>query len=184
MKSMIVIGILLVALTGVAMAQTPIFSGPVGYNIVVTEEQEVSVDVRKLVNFTTRFNGTITVDLDSGDSFPHVTMEGTVSDGTSITIDCSSENMGGASAEGDNTKKAVNDKWFLVACCSFTASSNDPEEPPTEGIAFLNLSGTMKRPKGWTYDYPESIKITGSKINGGTNGFVFKGTFSSTLTPQ
>ena len=173
-----------VALTGVATAQEPVFSGPVGFNIVMTEEQQVSMNVRKLMNFTTRLDGTITVDPNSGDPsarFPNVMMEGTVSDGTSITISCSWENMGGASAEGDNTKKTVNDKGYLMACCSFTASNGSETR---EGIAFLNLSGTMKRPKGWAYDYTESMKLTGSQINGGTNGFVFKGTFSSTLTPK
>jgi hypothetical protein len=184
MKTLIVIGIMLVALIGVATAQEPVFSGPVGFNIVMTEEQQVIMNVRKLMNFTTRFGGTITVDPNSGDPsthFPNVRMEGTVSDGTSISISCSWENMGGASAEANNPQKTVNDNWFLTACCSFTASNGSETRG---GIAFLNLSGTMRRPKGWVHDYPESLKITGSKINGGTSGFVFKGTFSSTLTPQ
>ncbi len=183
MKTLIMASILLVILAGVAQAAQPKFSGPVGYNIVVTEEEVVGTNVRKLAKFTTRFEGTLTVDpnsLDPSGNFPDITMQGTVSDGSSVTIFCSWENMGGATAEGDNSNKTVNDKLLLLAGCSFKALSDSE----TVGIAFLNLSGIQMRPKGWTNNYPQSMKITGSKIYGATNASVFNGTFSSTLTPQ
>jgi hypothetical protein len=116
-------------------------------------------------------------------------MEGTVSEGTYVTISCPAdhEHMAGVSALSDNSKKAANEKWTLLAGCSFTA--DDGSGTVLNGVAFLNLTGTLKRPKGWTNEYPESVKITGAQIIGGVtddpvNVFVFKGTFSSTLLPE
>jgi len=165
----------------------PVFKGPVGFNITVTEQGDTFP--RKLYNNTTRFNGTITMDPNSGEpDFPIVTMQGTVSDGTNVTISCTADHnhMAGISASADNSKVPVNDKWTLLAGCSFTANDGGPL---VQGVAFLNLTGTMRRPKAWTNDYPESVKITGAQIIGGVtddpvNVFVFKGTFSSTLLPQ
>jgi hypothetical protein len=182
MKTLIMIGILLTVLAGTSYAQNPVYIGPTGFNITVNEEDNVN-NITKISKFATRFDGTITVDfLNSGDPserLPNISMEGTAGDGTSINIFCSWQDTGVASAEGDNSKKTVTDKFYLVACCSFTAVSDIEES----GIAFLNLSGTITRAKGTT-GFPQSIKITGSKINGGAVGFVFSGTFSSTLTQQ
>jgi hypothetical protein len=188
-KIMVSAMVMSLVLIGVAIAApVPVFKGPVGFNITVTEQGDTFP--RKLYNNTTRFNGTITMDPNSGEpDFPIVIIEGTVSDGTNVTISCTADHnhMAGVSALADNSKMPVNDKWTLLAGCSFTA--NDGSGPLVQGVAFLNLTGTQKRPKGWTNDYPESVKITGAQINGGVtddpiNVFVFKGTFSSTLLPQ
>ena len=186
-KTMLLAMAMFLVLIGMAMAD-PVFKGPLGFNITVTEQGDTFP--RKLHNNTTRFNGTITMNPDSGEpDFPIVVIEGTVSDGTNVTISCPADHnhMAGVSALADNSKKTANDKWTLLAGCLFTA--DDGSETVLKGVVFLNLTGTLKRPKGWTNDYPESVKITGAKINGGVtddpvNVFVFKATFSSTLTPQ
>ena len=186
-KTMLLVMAMFLVLTGMAIAD-PVFKGPVGFNITVTEQGDTFP--RKLYNNATRFNGTITMNPNSGEpDFPIVIIEGTVSDGTNVTISCPADHdhMAGVSALGDNSRITVNDKWTLLAECSFTA--NDGHGTVLEGVAFLNLTGTLKRPKGWTNDYPESVKITGAQIYGGVtddpiNVFVFKGTFSSTLLPQ
>jgi hypothetical protein len=188
MKKIILLAMtMFLVLIGMAIAD-PVFKGPVGFNITVTEQGDTFP--RKLYNNATRFNGTIAMDPNSGEpDFPIVTMEGIVSDGTNVTISCIAdhEHMAGVSALGDNSRNTVNDRWMLLAECSFTA--DDGSGPAVKGVAFFNLTGTLKRPKGWTKDYPESVKITGAQINGGVtddpiNVFVFKGTFSSTLLPQ
>jgi hypothetical protein len=195
MTVVILVAAMVLAMVWVVNAQSaPTMSGPLNFNISVTEESEIydkfgnDTNTRKLVTQAVKFTGSIFVDPNTGTDFPDITLEGMAADGTTVVIECLNENMLAISGKANNATKNVSDKFTLMAYCSFT--SEDNEGFISNGNAFLNLSGTMTRLKGSTDDFPSKITLSGSTINGGGSNadggsFVFKGTFSSVLVePQ
>ena len=174
-----------------------LMQGPTSFNIIVTEEYEVSEVpyIKKIVNKTERFTGEIRVYDVGHPMFKMIEME---SDNKNIFIRCrpadpttGQTKMVGASTWGDATKKTVNDKFYVVAGCGIVVEDSGGT---AEGNVFLDLVGTQKRSKGNVDpegEFYESIKLTGSKMRGGmhhyngelSSGVVFKATFSATLLP-
>lgn len=187
MKKIVLILVLLLAMAGIANAQS-LMRGPLRFNISTTEEyssiDRYGYEVRKLVTKTESFKGDILFDL-SPETLPNITIEGTVGDDTAVAFDCPNEYMIGLSAKANNTKVKVNDTVKVIAFCSFHFKDIDGYEG--DGYAVLNLSGKVTRPKG--ADEPSKITLSGSTVNGGRaggeehGGFIFKGTFGSVIVP-